>query len=228
MGGETICRTPPVYDTFFIFPLPSPFSPRRTAGGGIEVTQRGAQVPVRAGACGAGQRSGAAAAAMRMEPAALGRGGRPRDAGGGSGECPRKGAWAVRGTGGRGASAPPRHRRRAGREEGGPARSGECGLSAGRAALPFLCVLACPPHGEHRHPELPCEAGLGDAVTQGWQQKGARKGARGSARPPVTCGTETAPGTQQCPLCPVPGCRSAAQCLTGPGNSGLLCGTERV
>lgn len=55
----------------------------------------------------AGQRSGAAAAALRMEPAALGRGGRPRDAGGG-GECPRKGAWAARGTGGRGASAPPR------------------------------------------------------------------------------------------------------------------------
>lgn len=98
----------------------------------------------------AGQRSGAAAAALRMEPAALGRGGRPRDAGGG-GECPRKGAWAARGTGGRGASAPPRRRRRAGREEGGPARSGA--VSAGRArgggssaAFP-LCPRTSSPRG---------------------------------------------------------------------------------
>lgn len=92
-------------------------------------------------------------------------------------------------------------------------------LGAGGAALPSRCVLARPPRGEHRRPELHCEAGPGDAVTRDWQRRGARKGARSSARPPLTCGTGTAPGTRLCPLRPAPGCGSAAQCRTGPGSS---------
>lgn len=169
----------------------------------------------------AGQRSGAAAAALRMEPAALGRGGRPRDAGGG-GECPRKGAWAARGTGGRGASAPPRRRRRAGREEGGPARSGAVSAGRARGGGSSAAFPLCPRTPSPRGASAPGAALRSRAGGRGDTRLAAARCAERCAElraSPLTCGTGTAPGTRLCPLRPAPGCGSAAQCRTGPGSS---------
>lgn len=157
---------------FYFSPALSPFSPCRTAGGGVEVTQRGAaQVPLRAGPCGAGQRSGAAAAALRMEPAALGRGGRPRDAGGGGAVSARGRERGRRGAPG---GAEPPLRPATGGGQGGKKRALRGAVSAGRArgggeqrCLPAVSSHALPlPEGSIG--ARSCSAKPGDTVTQDW------------------------------------------------------------